>query len=74
MRQSDNPEKITADMLGLRQLPRAWRGATLEQLMNSAQEVVEQSAAIGGSQDPRLLAAVKILELKEKLKGEAEHT
>ncbi len=63
---ADSPG-ITASRLGLRDLPNAWRGATLEQLVQSAERVVEQSEAVGGSQDPRLPAALKILQLKEQL-------
>ena len=61
---------ITASELGLRDLPPAWRGATLEQLINSAEKVVDQSAAIGGSQDPRLHAAIRILEFTKRLERE----
>jgi hypothetical protein len=63
-------KRITASELGLRDLPPAWRGATLEQLVNSAEKVVDQSAAIGGSQDPRLSAAIKILEFTKRLEKE----
>ena len=62
---------ITARRLGLRDLPKAWRGATLEQLIHSAEKIVDQSAAIGGSKDPRLPAAIKILDLKDELVEEA---
>lgn len=72
MRAQEKDERITASKLGLRRLPKAWRGATLQQLMHSAEKVVEQTEAIGGSQDPRLLAAVKLLELKEQLKTEVQ--
>jgi hypothetical protein len=67
MRRSRRKRPLTARRLGLRDLPKAWRGATLEQLINSAENVVDQSEAIGGSNDPRLPAARKILRLKEEL-------
>jgi hypothetical protein len=62
--------RITASELGLRDLPSAWRGATLEQMVNSARKVVEQSETIGGSQDPRLSAAIKILDFTDRLERE----
>ncbi len=65
-------ERVDPWTLGLRDLPKAWRAATLEQLINSAQKVVEQSEAVDGSQDPRLPAALKILKLKEQLLAERE--
>lgn len=64
--------RLMARRLGLRALPKAWSGATLEQLIHSAEKVVEQSKAVGGSQDPRLPAALKILRLKEQLIAEGE--
>lgn len=70
MARSRKKSLITARRLGLRDLPKAWRGATLEQLISSAEKVVDQSAAIGGSKDPRLPAALKILDLKEELIAE----
>jgi len=72
MRESSKGRRIDARTLGLRDLPKAWRSATLEQLICSAQKVVEQSKAVGGSQDPRLPAALKILQLKEQLMAEGE--
>ncbi len=72
MPRSREKRPITARRLGLRDLPKSWRGATLEQLINSAEKVVEQSEAIGGSRDPRLPAALKILQLKEQLIVEGE--
>lgn len=68
MRGSRETRPITAERLGLRDLPKAWRGGTLEQLVHSAERVIEQSEAIGGSEDPRLPAALRILELRDKLR------
>lgn len=67
MRGPTENRPITARTLGLRELPKAWRGSTLEQLLHSAQKVIEQSEAIGRSEDPRLRAAQRIVELREKL-------
>lgn len=67
MRGSRENRPITARRLGLRELPKAWRSATLEQLIHSAKKVIEQSEAIGGSEDPRLPAARRILELRDRL-------
>lgn len=64
--------RVAPQELGLRDLPKAWRGATVEQLIHSAEKVVEQSQAVGGSQDPRLPAALRILKFKEQLKAERE--
>lgn len=72
MKRSRKNSRVTARRLGLRDLPKAWRGATLEQLVHSAEKVVEQSEAVAGSQDPRLPAALKILQLKERLLAERE--
>jgi hypothetical protein len=72
MPRSGMNERITAGTLGLRDLPRAWRGATLDQMVNSARKVVEQAEAIGGSKDPRLPAALKILDFSERLRAEQE--
>lgn len=69
MRESRENRRITAKELGLRELPKAWTGGTLEQLLHSAEKVIEQSEAIGGSEDPRVPAARRILELREKLKA-----
>ena len=44
----------------------------MEQPINSAEKVVEQSEAIGGSRDPRLPAALEMLQLKEEPIAEAE--
>jgi hypothetical protein len=66
----ENPTKndpITAEKLGLRNLPRGWSGAPLVQLLASARSIVEQGEATGGSGDPRLEAALKVLEYKERL-------
>jgi hypothetical protein len=65
-----NPAKndpITAEKLGVRSLPRGWSGAPLEQLLASARRIVEQGEATGGSGDPRLESALKVLEYKERL-------
>jgi hypothetical protein len=60
---------VTAEELGLRELPKGWSGAPLAQLASSARKIVEQSEATGGSGDPRLEAALKILEFKDGLKA-----
>lgn len=60
-------DPITADKLGLRNLPRGWSGAQLGQLLASARSIVEHGEATGGSRDPRLEAALKVLEYKERL-------
>ena len=60
-------DPITAEKLGLRKLPRGWSGAPLGQLLASARSIVEQGEATGGSGDPRLEAAIKVLEYKERL-------
>jgi hypothetical protein len=62
-----NSEPITAEQLGLRALPRGWAGAPLEQVVASARKVIEQGEATGGSGDPRLEAALRVLEYKERL-------
>lgn len=73
MRRSESKEKIvTAEELGLRDLPKSWSGGTLEQLSRSAEKVIEQSEAVGGSEDPRLPAARRILELKERSKKQTD--
>jgi hypothetical protein len=59
---------MAADQLGLRDLPKGWRGAPLDQLVASAHKVIEQSEATGGSGDPRLRAALKVLEYSDRLK------
>jgi hypothetical protein len=66
MRGPTENRPITARALGLRELPKAWTGSTLEQLIHSAEKVIEQSEAVGGSEDPRLRAARRILELRER--------
>ncbi len=68
MKESDRREPMAADQLGLRDLPRGWRGAPLDQLVASANKVIEQSEATGGSGDPRLRAALKVLEYRDRLK------
>lgn len=68
MRGPTENRPITARALGLRELPKAWRGSTLEQLLHSAEKVIEQSEAVGGSEDPRLPAARRILELSGRLR------
>ena len=60
---------VKAEELGLRELPKGWAGAPLAQLVSSARKIVEQSEATGGSGDPRLEAALKILEFKDGLKA-----
>ncbi len=69
VRGSRGNRRITAKELGFSELPKAWTGGTLEQLLHSAEKVIEQSEAIGGSEDPRLPAARRILELREKSKA-----
>jgi hypothetical protein len=59
---------VSAEELGLRALPKGWAGAPLSQLVGSARKVVEQSEATGGSGDPRLEAALRILEFTEVLR------
>lgn len=67
MNEATKGEPVTAEELGLRDLPAGWRGAPLDQLVASAQRVIEQSEATGGTGDPRLRAALKVLEYKERL-------
>lgn len=69
MRRPVEGEPVTVDQLGLRDLPPGWRGAPLEQLVASAKKVVEQSEATGGRGDPRLQAALRVLEYSERLKA-----
>jgi hypothetical protein len=61
----DAEKTVTAEQLGLRKLPRGWSRAPLSQLVWSARKIVEQSEATGGSGDPRLAAALRVLEFKE---------
>jgi hypothetical protein len=58
-------KRVTAEQLKLRELPKGWSGAPLGQLVASARKIVEQSEASGGSGDPRLEAALKVLEYKD---------
>ncbi len=60
---------VTAGQLKLRELPRGWTGAPLSQLVASARKIVEQSEATGGSRDPRLEAALKVLEYKDSTRA-----
>jgi len=60
-------QTVSAEQLGIRDLPKGWRGAPLSQMVASAREIVRQSQATGGSGDPRLEAALRVLEFKEKL-------
>lgn len=62
-------EPITAERLGVRDLPRGWTGAPLEQLLASAAKIIEQGETTGGTRDPRLEAALKLLEYKERLEA-----
>lgn len=66
MSESVAEQKITAEQLGVRDLPQGWVGASLDQVVASARQIVRQSQAGGGSGDPRLAAALRVLELKEK--------
>ena len=65
MERPDAEKTVTAEQLGLRELPRGWSRAPLSQLVWSARKIVEQSEATGGSGDPRLAAALRVLEFKE---------
>lgn len=65
MERPDAEKRVTAEQLGLRELPRGWSRAPLSQLVSSARKIVEQSEATGGSGDPRLAAALRVLEFKE---------
>ena len=69
MEKPDAEKTVTAEQLGLRELPRGWSRAPLSQLVSSARKIVEQSEATGGSGDPRLAAALRVLEFKEGPKG-----
>lgn len=72
MIESAQVESVTAEKLGLRDLPQGWTGARLDQLVASAKRVVEQSEVTGGSRDPRLTAALKVLEYNDRLKAGTE--
>lgn len=72
MRKPVNGESITAERLGLRDLPQGWSGAPLEQLLASAEKIIEQGETTGGTRDPRLEAALKLLEYKERLDSEGK--
>lgn len=72
MRKSVSSEPVTAERLGLRDLPRGWSGAPLEQLLASAAKIIEQGETTGGTRDPRLEAALKLLEYKERLDSGAK--
>jgi len=74
MREPTENRPITARALGLRDLPKAWTGGTLEELLHSAEKVIEQSETVGGSEDPRLAAARRILELRERLRSRENRT
>ena len=62
-------QPVAAEQLKLRKLPKGWSGAPLSQLVSSARKIVEQSEATGGSKDPRLEAALKVLEFEESAKA-----
>jgi hypothetical protein len=66
LERTDTESIVTAEQLGVRDLPKGWVRASLDQVLASAQQIVRQSQAGGGSGDPRLAAALKVLELKEK--------
>lgn len=72
MPESGEQRQITARQWRLRGWPRGWSGAGLGELIAAAEKVVEQSEAIGGSRDPRLPAALEMLQLKEEPIAEAE--
>jgi hypothetical protein len=63
--ESIEEKRVEAEQLKLRELPKGWSGAPLGQLVASARKIVEQSEATGGSGDPRLEAALKVLEYRE---------
>jgi hypothetical protein len=65
----DGDKTVTAEQLGLRELPRGWSRAPLSQLVWSARRIVEQSEATGGSGDPRLAAALRVLEFKQGVRS-----
>ena len=67
LRKPVEDKPVTAEQLGLKRLPKGWDGAPLAQLVASARKVVEQSQTTGGSGDPRLEAALKVLEYEERL-------
>jgi hypothetical protein len=69
LRKAMDEDSVTAQQLGVRKLPKGWNGAPLAQLVASARRIVEQSQATGGSGDPRLEAALKVLELKDSSKA-----
>jgi len=64
---SAEEQTVSAEQLGIRDLPKGWRGAPLSQMVSSARAIVRQSGATGGSGDPRLEAALRVLEFKERL-------
>jgi len=63
--ESVEEKRVAAQQLKLRKLPKGWSGAPLGQLVASARKIVEQSEATGGSGDPRLEAALKVLQYKD---------
>lgn len=65
MKEPTEDRSVTAEQLGLRELPSGWSGAPLSQLVASALKIVQQSETTGGTGDPRLRAALKVLEFKE---------
>ncbi len=65
LEKAETEKTVTAEQLGLRELPRGWGRAPLSQLVWSARKIVEQSEATGGSGDPRLAAALRVLEFTE---------
>ena len=60
-------KRVTAEQLKLRKLPKGWSGAPLDQVVASARKIVEQSEATGGSGDPRLEAALRVLEYNDSI-------
>lgn len=69
MDKSVGKQTVSAEQLGIRDLPKGWRGAPLGQMVASAREIVRQSQATGGSGDPRLEAALRVLDFKERLEA-----
>jgi hypothetical protein len=66
MAQSKERRQITGRQWRLRAWPRGWSGAALHELIAAAEKVVEDSEAVGGSNDPRLQAALRVLEFSKR--------
>jgi len=72
MPESGEQRQITARQWRLRGWPRGWSGAGLGELIAAAEKVVEDSEAVGGSSDPRLRAALRVLEFSKRLTREGD--